>query len=407
MLSSLKNRSKDWRNRLIADPRFQRFAARYWPFRSVARRRAVQLFDLCAGFIYAQVLYACVQLELLPQLQAGEKSLHDLLPGSGLQPEALRRLLLAAVALDLLEQRATDRFALGPQGAAMLANPGIAAMVRHHRFLYQDLVDPLALLQGKQRPTRLQSFWRYALDNALHNELDIDMARNGDKDADKGSARDVDMDHAPAVGSSWAQTDDYQLYSELMASSQHMIAEQVLNAYNFSSHRALLDVGGGLGEFLRRVGQRYPGLQLGLFDLPPVIETARQGFAGDKLVPRCFAGNFQHDALPSGFDLISLVRVLHDHDDAVVQQLLERCAQALPPGGRLLIAEPLAATPGAKAMGDAYFGLYLFAMGQGRPRTFKEYQGFLQQAGFYRVRRVKTSIPMLCSLLIATVKKKV
>lgn len=383
MLSSLKNRSKDWRNRLIADPRFQRFAARYWPFRSVARRRAVQLFDLTAGFIYSQVLYACVQLQLLPQLQAGEKSLHELVPGSGLQPQALRRLLLAAAALDLLEQRATDRFALGPQGAAMLANPGIAAMVLHHRFLYQDLVDPLALLQGKHRPTRLQGFWRYALDNAMTT-----------------SGADSDAYASQQAG-------DYQLYSELMASSQHMIAEQVLDAYNFSSHRALLDVGGGLGEFLRRVGQRYPGLQLGLFDLPPVIETARQGFAGDKLAPRCFAGNFQHDALPAGFDLISLVRVLHDHDDAVVQQLLGRCAQALPPGGRLLIAEPLAATPGAKAMGDAYFGLYLFAMGQGRPRTFKEYQRFLQQAGFHRVRRVKTPIPMLCSLLIATVKKKV
>lgn len=382
MLSSFNNRLKDWRNRLIADPRFQRFAARYWPFRNIARRRAVQLFDLCAGFIYSQVLFACVQLDLLPKLQAGEKSLHDLLPGSGLQPEALRRLLLAAVALELLEQRATDRFALGSQGAAMLANPGIAAMVRHHRFLYQDLTDPLALLQGKQRPTRLQSFWRYALDNAIA------------------------ADGADAAGAA-QHAGDYQLYSELMASSQHMIAEQVLNAYNFSSRRALLDVGGGLGEFLHRVGQRYPALQLGLFDLPPVIDAARQRFAHQSAGPSLYAGNFQQDALPGGFDLISLVRVLHDHDDAVVQQLLGRCAQALPPGGRLLIAEPLAATPGAKAMGDAYFGLYLFAMGQGRPRTFKEYQGFLQQAGFYRVRRVKTSIPMLCSLLIATVKKKV
>mgnify|MGYP005844922583 CR=1 FL=1 len=383
MLTTLNAWIKDRRNRFIADPRLQRFAARYWPFRSIARRRAVVLFDLCAGFIYSQVLYACVQLELLPQLQSGEKSLQQLLPGSGLQPQALRRLLLAAVALELLEQRGPDRFALGAQGAAMLANPGIAAMVRHHRFLYEDLLDPVALLQRQQQPTRLQNFWRYALDNAITvGKL------------------------APA--SNVQDAEDYQLYSELMASSQHMIAEQVLSAYDFSAHANVLDVGGGVGEFLCRLGQRYPELRLGLYDLPPVIDQARQRAQADTSgISDFFPGDFQRDELPTGFDLITLVRVLHDHDDALVQQLLARCAQALPADGCLLIAEPLAQTPGAKAMGDAYFGLYLYAMGQGRPRTFKEYQGFLQQAGFQRVRLLQTSIPMLCSLVVATVKKKV
>jgi len=145
-----------------------------------------------------------------------------------------------------------------------------------------------------------------------------------------------------------------------------------------------------------------------LFDLPPVIAQARQrAQAGSSEPSDFFSGDFQHDELPTGFDLITLVRVLHDHDDVLVQQLLAKCAQALPADGCLLIAEPLAQTPGAKAMGDAYFGLYLYAMGQGRPRSFKEYQGFLKQAGFQRVRLLQTSIPMLCSLVVATVKKKV
>lgn len=378
MLTAFHAWIKDRRNRLLADARFQRMAARYWPLRSIARRRAVDLFDLCAGFVYSQVLYACVELDLLTQLQAGPKSVAQLQPDSGLSWQALQRLMLAAAALDLLEQRGEDQFALGAQGAAMLANPGIAVMVRHHRHLYQDLTDPLAMLQRQQQPTHLQRFWRYALDNA-------------------------DSEQAPAHAAG-----DYQLYSELMASSQHMVADQVLSAYDFSSHRRLLDVGGGVGEFLQRVGQRYPQLDLGLFDLPPVIAQARQrAQAGSSEPSDFFSGDFQHDELPTGFDLITLVRVLHDHDDVLVQQLLAKCAQALPADGCLLIAEPLAQTPGAKAMGDAYFGLYLYAMGQGRPRSFKEYQGFLKQAGFQRVRLLQTSIPMLCSLVVATVKKKV
>jgi demethylspheroidene O-methyltransferase len=52
-------------------------------------------------------------------------------------------------------------------------------------------------------------------------------------------------------------------------------------------------------------------------------------------------------------------------------------------------------------MGDAYFGLYLFAMGRGRPRTFDELAALLQAAGFVHVQRKKTRIPLLTSLIVA------
>ena len=67
------------------------------------------------------------------------------------------------------------------------------------------------------------------------------------------------------------------------------------------------------------------------------------------------------------------------------QALLTKVHAALPPGGTLLIAEPMAGTPGAEAMGDAYFGLYLWAMGSGRPRTAEAYRAMLRAAGFSRV----------------------
>ena len=57
---------QDWANRLQANPRFRRFAAAFPLTRFVARRRARALFDLCAGFVYTQVLTACVRLDLFP-----------------------------------------------------------------------------------------------------------------------------------------------------------------------------------------------------------------------------------------------------------------------------------------------------------------------------------------------------
>ena len=98
---------------------------------------------------------------------------------------------------------------------------------------------------------------------------------------------------------------------------------------------------------------------------------------------------------------MSLVRVLHDHDDAQALRILIAVRRALPPGGVLLVAEPMSGTAGAEPMGDAYFGFYLLAMGQGRPRTPLQLQALLREAGFSRVRNGKTRRPMLSGLVIA------
>jgi len=107
------------------------------------------------------------------------------------------------------------------------------------------------------------------------------------------------------------------------------------------------------------------------------------------------------DPLPHGADVISLVRVIHDHDDAQALGILKAVRRALPPNGTLLLAEPMAGTPGAEAMGDAYFGFYLLAMGHGRPRTPQELEAMLQAAGFGLTRLVPTRIPLQTQLLIA------
>ncbi len=66
-----RDRLLAWRHRLIASPRFQRFAAAFPLTRPTAHRNARALFDLCAGFVYAQVLAACLRLDLFRILADG------------------------------------------------------------------------------------------------------------------------------------------------------------------------------------------------------------------------------------------------------------------------------------------------------------------------------------------------
>ncbi|CAN5336439.1 methyltransferase [soil metagenome] len=359
-----------WRDRLLSSARFRRWAEAFAPTRWIPLPPTAQLFDLLAGFVYSQVLLACVQLRLFDLLAAqGPLSLAALAQALQLPLAASERLVLAAVSLRLLEARPGQRFGLGALGAPMAGNAGLAAMVEHHAALYRDLADPLALLRGETAAGQLAGFWPYA-----------------------GTATPQAL---PAQ--------QLAAYSALMAASQPLVAEQVLQAYPLHGHRRLLDVGGGDGAFACAAARHAPGLQVQVFDLHGVADRARQRFERSGLAARCSAagGDFFGDALPAGADLISLLRVVHDHDDERVLILLRAVRRALAPGGRLLLAEPLADTRGAEAMGHAYFGFYLLAMGRGQPRSEARLRAMLQQAGFARVQRLKTRMPLQTSVLIA------
>lgn len=363
---ALRDRVLGWRDRLLASPRFQRWAASFPFARGIAHRRTRALFDLCAGFVYAQVLSACVELELFDILKHGPCRDSELARRMGLTPDAARRLLRAARSLRLVEERGAGRHGLGPLGAVLAGSPAITAMVRHHRLLYDDLRDPVALLRGETAKTALSRFWPYA--------------------AQSGQA-------APEQAAQ---------YSALMAASLPLLVDDVLEAYPLDRHRCLLDVGGGLGGFVAAIAARFPQLQLMLFDLPSVADSARLHLARHALDRiAVHGGSFRDQALPAGADIITLVRVAHDHEDSTLRALLSSAWAALPPAGILLIAEPMAEPDASDPVSDAYFGFYLAAMGSGRARAPAEIANLLTGAGFTDVRLRRTRRPLLVRVITA------
>lgn len=362
----LRDALRSFRNRRVADPAFRRAAKAFPLTRSTAREEARALFDLAAGFVYSQTLLACVEADLFAQLERGPLAVSDIAARTGLPEDGAERLVRAAASLELLDRRQDGRIALGRLGAALVGDAGLAAMIRHHRLLYADLAEPLDLLRGGADGA-LAAFWGYGRE-------------------------------AGTAGSAAA-------YSELMAATLPMVAEEVFAVFDPRRHRRLLDVGGGEGAFLMEAARRAPGLALSLFDLPPVAERARRRLAEAGLSERAtvHAGSFVTDSLPAGADLISLVRILHDHGDEDVMRLLRACRAAIAAGGRLLVAEPMADTPGAGPMGEAYFGFYLKAMGKGKPRSAQCLAEMLGEAGFTAVRIRQTRLPLIAGVLTASV----
>jgi demethylspheroidene O-methyltransferase len=336
-------------SRMVASRGFQKWAARFPLARGVVRREGEALFDLLAGFCHSQILMAMVQLDIPQKLLARPMALSPLSAETGVPEVRLEVLMRSAIALGVIKPKRGGRYALTRRGAALAGVPGLQQMILHHDVLYRDLADPAAFFRGDTTP-ELAQFWPYVFGG----------------DVPEGVA---------------------ETYSDLMAQSQLLVADDTLDSVKLSGVHRLMDVGGGTGAFLTEVGNRYPDIQLALFDLPAVAPGAEARFAAAGLQKRAeiIPGSFRDDRLPEGADTISLIRVLYDHSDETVGVLLGKCFEALPEGGRLIISEPMSGGARPERAGDAYFALYTLAMETGRTRSAAQIAHLCRTAGFDRI----------------------
>ena len=363
-----------WLDKILTRPHIYRWALSNPITRWFTQYRTRQVFDLMAGFVHTQVLLGCVRLHILEHVMASPKTLAELSALTKVPAAGLQRLVQSAVTLSLLEHRGQYRFGLGPLGAPIVSHPGIQAMIEHNQLLYQDMVDPVAILQ-ESWSGEMSQYWPYAQDKPTPSLPESSHNHN-------------------------AQA--YARYSELMAASQTFVIEEILSAYPFDDCQSVLDIGGGQGRFATELAKNYPHLHITLFDLPDVCTVSSRIVARNAMADRIdvIAGDFTQDDLPKGADLVTLVRIAHDHCDDVVLALLKSIYASLPAGGSLLIAEPMANQPGEKPEGDAYFHFYLLAMGSGRLRTPVELMELMHQAGFSHLEQIPNSMPVHAKLLL-------
>lgn len=145
----------------------------------------------------------------------------------------------------------------------------------------------------------------------------------------------------------------------------------VAAAFDLGPFHRLIDLGGASGHLAEAIHERYPHIEVQVFDLPEVA----------KLYPGTIAGDFFTDPLPPA-DLFSVGRILHDWSDETIQRLLARIYGALPKGGGLLIAE--------KLLEPGYVGAHMQSLNmligtEGRERSAAEYEALLRAAGFSTV----------------------
>ncbi|MEO5954030.1 MAG: class I SAM-dependent methyltransferase [Chloroflexia bacterium] len=164
---------------------------------------------------------------------------------------------------------------------------------------------------------------------------------------------------------------------------------QVVKAFDLSSFRHMVDLGGATGHLPIAACQAYPELRASVYDLPGVLHVTQEVIDEAGLADRIktVGGDFFKDPLPIA-DLYTLGRILHDWTRAKIDLLLQKIYAALPEGGAILIAEKHLDESGVKPLWTLLQSLNMLVVTEGKERRLTEYQEILESAGFHDVKGV-------------------
>lgn len=175
-----------------------------------------------------------------------------------------------------------------------------------------------------------------------------------------------------------------------MAAAHTQATEAFLDAYDLSSTGVFADIGGGRGEVVSKVLEKYQDIQGIIFDLPHVADRTRQLFSQNGYKDRCevIPGDFHVD-VPVHADVYFLRQILHDWTDAQCINILRNIGRHARPGSRLLIADCLIKERAIQENANFYDVLMLYITG-GRERTEKEFKAIFEASGFILTNIVET-----------------
>jgi 2-polyprenyl-3-methyl-5-hydroxy-6-metoxy-1,4-benzoquinol methylase len=180
-------------------------------------------------------------------------------------------------------------------------------------------------------------------------------------------------------------------------------APHVVKAVGVQGARRMLDVGGGSGAYSIAFAQANEKLQVELLDLPEVLPIAQQHIEeaglGHRIKTR--AGDLRTDLLGKGFDVILVSAICHMLGPEGNRDLLKRCHAALASEGRVVISDFILEADKTAPKQAALFALnMLVGTRDGSSYSENEYGGWLREAGFRKVCRVR--LPGPAHLMVGT-----
>ncbi len=312
---------------------------------------------MITGYWISQSIYAAAKFSIADHLSDGPKSVEELAEATSTNADALYRLLRA------------------------LASVGIFAEGESRQFSLTSLAEPLQSdVPGSKRALALMSG-----DEQFHAWAEIEYSIQTGKVAFEKVYGKPIFDY---LGDNPAKA---RIFDAAMVGIHGRESDAILDAYDFSEIGIVADIGGGNGSQITGILQRHTAMKGILFDMPHVIERAKNRIESAGLSDRCelVAGNF-FDAVPEGADAYMMRHIIHDWDDEKSLTILRNCHQAMSPGSKLLVVESVI-PPGNEPFGGKFLDLVMLLIPGGKERTEDEYRTLFGEAGFELTRVIPPS----------------
>jgi hypothetical protein len=329
--------------------------------RPIDRDAQASLMRLTIGYRVSQMLYVVAKLAIADLLAGGPRTCQELARLTDSDAPSLYRVLRALADTGVFREQADGHFTL--TASAELLRSEVPGSVRGY-----------VIMQGED--------WIWdAWGRALHSVQTGEPAFNQLYGVDFFTYLDGHPDAA-------------EVFNSGMTGRAAAADVTVVQAYDFSGMRTIVDIGGGHGLLLSSILESYPAARGELLELRSVADGAREGIAAAGLAARCkvVGGDF-FTSVPNGGDCYILANVIHDWDDEPAVAILRNCHRAMATGARVLIIEALLPTgnePHPGKIGD----LQMLVISGGRERAEAEYGVLLVSSGFRLGRVIRAASPV-------------
>ena len=321
---------------------------------SPSRNAAASLITACWS---TQVIYVAVTTGIPDKLAAGVRSSAELARVLDAHPRAMFRLLRALAALGLCSHVGDDQFELTEAG----------------QYLRTGVPDSLAILA---------LHWGGRTWPALgHLEESL---KSGAAWTLGGRAGFFSMAQRPH---------DAAVLNRSMANQTLQVAQAIVNAYDFSGCRRVVDLGGGYGALLSVLLEAYPELRGASADLAYMESDARTFLREAGVAERAsFIPTDFFKAVEPGANCYLLKFIIHDWADADSIEILRNTALAAGDSGRILLVEQVAPERAEPAHATVIRGdIQMLVSTGGMERTATEYRQLLTAAGLELLRIIPTA----------------
>ena len=317
------------------------------------------VLQMAMSFSVSQSIFAAAQLGIADLLKDGPKYCDELATATNTHSESLYRLLRALVSVGIFTEIQPKQFQLNPLADCLQDNS-------------PNSVRNFLMLRAEQ-------------DYACWGNLMYSL-RTGKSAFEHtyGMPRYQYNKQNPALA---------ELFDRGMKELSTMSDTAVVAAYDFSSVKKLVDIGGGQGSLLATILKQYP-IEGILFDQSKTIENAKHLYETENLMERCklVPGNF-FESVPAGADAYLLRNIIHNWDAEKAVKILKNCHQAMGGQGKLLIVETIISkNPSWRRWFKDLTMLVMQA--SGRERTTEELSKLFEMAGFKLTRVIPTTLEL-------------